>query len=246
MTCATCGYPQATHEAGKCPVCACGAVPAAHEQVGAERLCACDCEVPAFMHLPIKQRCALCDEGIPHACIWARWLGHPCPGRRSTGETTAGKWLGVRQGKFKPQPEPERRRMWYGLSVPDLRPDEVVEQVVTGPPQVAARPPVGPGEFAGYQGKQAVGLGRKATERGWDARGWYWRAFDGVEGCAVALRKGVLRAVATWTRAAGKQGGKSGWGADVAYGWRTDIPGFPMQLTHTQLEGLISEDSQVG
>jgi hypothetical protein len=243
MTCATCGYPQATHEAGKCPVCACGAVPAAHELVAGERLCDCDCEVPAFMHLPANRRCALCDDAVPHACIWARWLGHPCPGRRSTGETTAGKWLVVRQGKFKPQPEPERRRMWFGLSVPDLRPAEVVEDVVTGPPQVVARSPLAPGEFAGYQGKQAVGLGRKAIERGWDVAPWYWRAHDGSEGCAVALSRGPLRAVATWKRKAGSQGKGSGWGADVAYAWRTDANAFPTQIGHTQLEGLISEDS---
>lgn len=244
MTCATCGYAEALHEGGKCPLCACGDPLDAHEQVGDERRCACGCEVASAMHIPAGRTCSLCDEAVPHACVWARWLGMPCPGRRSKGETTAGTWLVVRQGKYKAPAEPEPRRMWFGLSVPDLTPAPVEDEpAVSGPPQVPARPPCGPGEFAGYQGKQAVGLGKKALSRGWNVAAWYWRAFDGAEGCAVALSLGPLRAVATWKRKAGNQGSKSGWGADVAYAWRIDVEAFPAAIGHTVLERLISEDS---
>lgn len=241
IRCATCGYPQAIHEAGKCPVCACGDAPQQHERVGGDLLCACGCEVAAFMHLPSDQRCKLCDDEVPHACVWARWLGHPCPGRRSKSEANGGTWLVLRQGRFKPPPEPEVRREWFGLLVPviETEPKRAAEPVVVLPPEVPARPPQGPGEFAGYAGKQAVGLGRAAMDKGWELSPWYWRAGDGSEGCAVRLAKGPLRAVATWKRAAGKQGSKSGWSSDVAYAWRTDVDRFPSEVTLTQLEGLI-------
>lgn len=242
--CATCGYPHDMHEHEKCPVCACGDAPAQHEVTAGERRCACGCAsppVPSAMHIPEDQRCALCVKGMPHACIWARWLGHPCPGRRSTGEASRGKWLVLRQGNYKP-PVPEApRREWFGLSVPIVEPKtkEIVAPEPAGPPRVAARPPLSPGEFAGYGGRQAVGLGRKAIGRGWDLSPWYWMAADGSEGCAIRLARGRLRAVVTWKRASGRAGEKSGWSADVAYGWTTDGTGFPVQITHTQLEGFI-------
>lgn len=240
--CATCGYFEDVHEGEKCPVCACGDAPAQHEQLGDELRCACGCEVVSAMHMPIEISCPLCDEELPHACVWARWLGHPCPGRRSSSEVNAGKWLVLRQGKYKSPATPEPRREWFGLLVPVLESEveQVVAEPVTGPPQVPARPPIEPTEFAGTQGRQARGLGRKALAAGWDVSPWYWRAFDGAEGCAVRLARGPLRAVATWKRAPGHLGEKSGWAADVAYGWRTDVSGFPTKLTVTQLEGLIS------
>lgn len=106
------------------------------------------------------------------------------------------------------------------------------------PPQVAARPPRGPGEIAGYQGKQAVGLGRVAVVAGWDVGAWYWRAYDGVEGCAVRLSLKDLRGVATWKRAAGKLGSKSGWSGEDAYGWKLGT--MPIKLKHTELERIVS------
>lgn len=125
------------------------------------------------------------------------------------------------------------------MLVPVVEPARVVEAVRVAPPEVSARPPAGPGEFASYGGKQAAGLGRKAAGSGWDVRALYWRAGTGVEGCAVRLARGPLRAVATWKRAAGRLGEKSGWAADVAYAWRIDVERFPTEVTHTQLEGLI-------
>lgn len=141
----------------------------------------------------------------------------------------------------------EPRKEWLGLSVP-LSPAELkaraaaadVPVVVSGPPQVPARPPLDPGEFAGYQRKQAVGLGRQAVAAGWDVRPLYWRSHDGTEGCGVWLVKGVMRAVATWQRKPGKLGAKSGWSADVAYAWRADVERFPTNLNHTDLERFIT------
>jgi hypothetical protein len=111
---------------------------------------------------------------------------------------------------------------------------------VTLAPIVPARPPYGPHEFAGYGGRQAVGLGRKAVALGWEVSPWYWLAGDEHEGCALRLGKGPLRAVACWTRKAGNKNPKSGWSADVAYAWRIDIQRIPTKLNHTELEGLIA------
>lgn len=110
--------------------------------------------------------------------------------------------------------------------------------VVVPPPRIPARPPAGPGEIAGYGGRQAVGLGRKAAGAGWQVEARYWQAHDGSEGCAIRLARGDLYAVATWKRKAGKQGSESGWEADIAYGVRRGDA--PVKLTHTQLEGVIT------
>lgn len=112
------------------------------------------------------------------------------------------------------------------------------EPVVVPPPIVPARPPTGPGELAGYQGRQAVGLGRKAVAAGWLVEPWYWRAYDGTEGCAVKMLLGDLYAVATWERRPGQLGSKSGWSADLAYGVRRGDA--PVRMTHTQLEGVVA------
>jgi hypothetical protein len=112
------------------------------------------------------------------------------------------------------------------------------EPVVVPPPRVPARAPNGPEELASYQGRQAVGLGRAAAARGWKVRAHYWQAHDGAEGCAVSMTRDDLYAVATWKRKPGKQGTKSGWEADIAYGVRRGDA--PVKLTHTQLEGVIT------
>lgn len=106
------------------------------------------------------------------------------------------------------------------------------------PPRVPARPVRAATEIAGYQGRQAVGLGRKAVAAGWAVEAHYWRAHDGVEGCAVRMQKGDLYAVATWARPAAQAGGRSGWAADIAYGVKRGE--MPVKLTHTQLEGVIA------
>lgn len=169
-----------------------------------------------------------------------------CPGR--VGKD--GLPLKLRRGSYEPgdgRPTPVDERTARILSVitanlpPIDHPVEVeLVEVVTGPPQVAARPPYGPGEFAGYRGKQAVGLGRRAMDKGWNVAPLYWRAFDGTEGCGVWLLKGPLRAFGTWKRAAGKVGASTGWGTDIAYAWRSDVARFPTKLTHTQLDELIT------
>jgi hypothetical protein len=156
---------------------------------------------------------------------------------------------GTKTGKFR-EPVTEPRKQWFGLSVP-LSPAELAElktladaagsaSVQSGPPQVAARPPQGPGELAGGDGtKQGTKLGRHAVSLGWSVKALYWRAFDGTEGCGVWLSKAEMRAVATWKRPAGNVGKLTGWGSDFAYAWRADVEHFPTRMNLTDLEGLI-------
>jgi hypothetical protein len=153
-----------------------------------------------------------------------------------------------RRGTFKPPAPPEPRKAWFGLSVP-LSPSELkalseaVDEAVpsTLPPQVPARPPYGPAEFAGGRGnKQGVKLGRHAIAAGWDVRPLYWRSGHGVEGCGLWLAKAALRGIATWKRPPGHLGDTTGWAADIAYAWRTDVERFPTKLNHTDLERLIA------
>jgi hypothetical protein len=110
--------------------------------------------------------------------------------------------------------------------------------VVIPPPRIPARAPEGPHELAGYGGRQAVGLGRKAVAAGWQVSAHYAMRHDGEEFCAVKMQRDDLFAVATWTRKPGKQGTKSGWEADIAYGVRRGDA--PVKLSHTQLEGVIT------
>lgn len=110
-------------------------------------------------------------------------------------------------------------------------------------PLIPARPPLSFGEYAGGQGRQAVGLGRAAMAVGWSVSPWYWLAGDGTEGCALRLARGTLRAVATWKRPSGMLGSSKGWASDLAYAWRTDVARIPQKMTVTQLEGLIRERS---
>lgn len=144
------------------------------------------------------------------------------------------------------QPEPIDRTLWREI----MRRDYLVrmakyeaehatyEPVFVPPPLVPARAPQGPGELAGYGGRQAIGLGRKAAAAGWAVSAHYWQTHDGTEGCAVKLSRDDLFAVATWKRKPGKVGSASGWEADIAYGVRRgDVP---VKLTHTQLEGVIT------
>lgn len=233
MICATCGYPEADHDLTslRCPLCSCGELPERHEaMVGPAAGCLCGCRRPARLH------------AIPGP-VGAMFMGQMCPGRR--GES--GKWLLLRRGTFKPQAAAEPGlSSWRDIIAADTAERHRVsdeakrayEPPVILPPQVAARPPESSGEFASYRG-QAVGLGRKAAEKGWTVGAAYWRAGDGTEGCAVQLSRGVLRAVATWSRKPGQINSRSGWATDAAYGWRTDVPAFPIELTITQLEGLI-------
>lgn len=156
-----------------------------------------------------------------------------------------------RRGTFK-LPAQVPVKSWHGLVMP-LSPAELaavaaanqdVGPVAAGPPQVAARPPTGPAELAGYRRQQAVGLGRLAIEQGWNVRPLYWRDHAGVEGCGVWLNRGPLRALATWKRPAGvKTGTMTGWSTDLAYAWRADLERLPARITHTRLEELINGHS---
>jgi hypothetical protein len=156
-----------------------------------------------------------------------------------------------RRGKFR-APEDVPRRDWHGLSIP-LTDAEIKAAVVratgaapvtTGPPQVPARPPLSPGEFAGGSGnKQATKLGRHAIAGEWSVVPLYWRAHDGAEGCGVWLARDDLRALATWKRPPGGVGKLTGWAADLAYAWRTGAGRAPTKLNHTDLERLISDST---
>lgn len=107
--------------------------------------------------------------------------------------------------------------------------------VIVEPPIVCARPPRGPQEFAGYQGRQAVGLGRVAAGRGFDVAPYYWKSGAGVEGCAVKGYRPTLAFVATWQRKPGKS-----WGSDIAYLWNpSDRRSFPSKIGITELGEII-------
>lgn len=109
--------------------------------------------------------------------------------------------------------------------------------VIVEPPIVCARPPRGPHEFAGYHGKQAVGLGRLAAGLEFDVAPYYWMSGERVEGCAVKGFRAVpaLAFVATWQRKPGKS-----WGSDIAYLWNpSDRRSAPLKIGITELEGII-------
>jgi hypothetical protein len=88
-------------------------------------------------------------------------------------------------------------------------------EVITKPPMVVARPPLQPSEFAGYQGRQAVGIGRLAIAKGMDIAPYYWCSGVGVHGCAVKGYRPGLAFVATWKR----KPKVKGWSFDIAYAW---------------------------
>ena len=218
MRCASCGYAADVHVGDtdlRCPVCVCGEVVGAHGVAT---------EPPS----PLR---AFADD--PKTKVI-----RPCPGKDTQ----------LRHGHLR-EPEPIDRTLWREIMRRDaLAAREAIEAArrpyepdVAPPPLVPARAPRAPHEFAGGDGKkQATKLGRGAVALGWSAEPWYWKDGFGNEGCAVRLRRGPLRAVATWKRKAEHAGELTGWAADVAYAWRTDVDRFPMKLTHTQLEGLIT------
>lgn len=151
-----------------------------------------------------------------------------------------------RRGKWR-EPPPVDYSTWEVIIARDARARfaaieearKPYEPPVILPPQVVARAPHNAGEVAGYQGRQAVGLGRKARGLGWTVTAEYSRAGDGTEGSYLKLAKGPLRAVATWLRKPGNIGRMSGWSADVAFAWRSDVERFPVRINHTDLEDLI-------
>lgn len=254
MTCGTCGYAASDHTGPdqRCPLCACGLTPDVHEQAqvviggeaGIELRCFCECGIPSFMHIPPGQLCGLCAEGMPHACVWARWGFGPCSGRRSQAESSDGRWLVLRRGTFKPAEDVQRgsgdwRQVMAEESAArraaaaEARREHAPEAV--GPPRVAARAPLGLHEVAAGQGRQARGLGRKAVASGCRAVARYWVAGDGTEGSAVQLARGDLRGVAVWTRKAGEKG----WKTDVVYVWRPGSGEMPRKVTLKALEEMI-------
>jgi len=150
-----------------------------------------------------------------------------------------------RRGKWKPAASDDRAP-WHEIIRRDAlkraadyaAAHATYEPTVIPPPRIPARAPRGPGEIAGYGGRQAVGLGKKAAAAGWRVAAYYAMRHDGEEFCAVKMARDDLFAVATWTRKPGNQGTKGGWGADIAYGVRRGDA--PIKMTHTQLEGVIA------
>lgn len=219
--CAGCGYRESDHVAERCPVCACGELATAHSPVA---------EPPS----PLR---AFAEKG--------KVVRH-CPGKDTR----------LRHGTFRPAPspaEPDPRCLPRRFADPvaplacfPMRVEWEAEQERQPPapplrPTVPARAPRGPEEIAGYQGRQAVGLGRKAVAAGWAVNALYWRASDGTEGCGVWLSRAALRAVAIWNRPSEKAGTRSGWATAVAYGWRADVRDRPpTAITHTDLERLFT------
>lgn len=154
----------------------------------------------------------------------------------------------ARTAKFRPPPPidpalyPEilrREALARQRAIEDAR--KPYEPEVIPPPLVPARAPRDASEYAtSNRGISAAKLGRRATALGWRVEAIYWKAWDGSEGCALRLTKEPMRAVALWSRPAEQAGNLTGWKAEYAYGWRSDITDrFPTKLTLTDLERLI-------
>lgn len=177
-------------------------------------------------------RCAACGYGPE----WHEPVTRKCP------PETADK--NGRRGRWKDAP-PIDRSTWREIIARDSAVRQAVIDetrrpyvpVVVPPPQVPARPVATAAELAGYGGRQALGMGRKAVAAGWAVMAFYARRHDGEEMCAVKMRRGPLRAVATWTRKPGNIGKSSGWSVDVAYGWINGS--MPQKVNHTDLEGYL-------
>lgn len=247
MTCSRCGYPETDHVSGRCPLCACGLTPAQHEPTPdpARRLCACGCGVPAFMHAAPGSRCWLCDARMPHACVYATYLGAPCPGRRSEAEASRGQWLELRQSTYEPAEDlPPETALWREVMARDVARRHAEadaarhEHVHTpaAPPRIPARAPRSMAEVAAGQGRQARILGRKAVEAGGAALAYYWMADDRAEGSAVRVARGDLRGVAVWLRPAGAEG----WKLNVVYAWRLGSGQVPMKMSLKNLEEMLN------
>lgn len=220
--CAGCGYAAEDHQPDtrKCPVAA-----------------GCDCGRAPIEHAGLAPMPCRCFPGWPHWCGIANFEGRPCPGRWAA----PGRWAIEYRGDYR-APQPYDRTLWREILARDAaarhadaeeaeRPWEPEE---VAPPLVPARAPQSKAEFAAGKGKQARGLGRLAIDAGWQVEARYWKAGDGTEGSAVRLRKGPLRAVATWIRKPGKT-----WVADAAYGWMLGSGDIPAKLSITKLEGVV-------
>jgi hypothetical protein len=120
-----------------------------------------------------------------------------------------------------------------------IRPWMTSEREIVPPPLVSARLPAGPHEFADK--RQAGTLGRTAMALGWQVEPVYFRAHDGTEYSAVRLKRGSLRAVATWTRPPGE----SKWASDVAYAWDSDQRMIPRSVGVTLLTSMIKQVGEV-
>lgn len=190
----------------------------------------CGCGEPAEVHRPVA------DPPSPLLTFIADGrVIYPCLGGNDTQ---------LRHGKYR-EAGPTDPALYPEIITRDVRLRfEAIEAAraihvfeVPLPPQVPARAPYLATEYA----PAAAGLGRHALGLGWDVEALYWRSGDGTEGCAVRLAKHPLRAVATWTRAPGQQGSKTGWATDLVYAWRADtIDRFPSKINVTTLKGLIT------
>ena len=177
MRCAACGYGPEWHESagsGHCPLCACGKAPAEH--------------------LPVAE---------PAAPLLA-WKGKQlavCPGKPLTA---AGKLPTLRRGSFREQGPAvrfERRPAWGDILFEVREPDEPEEALSEpqAPPQVPARYTVSLDEIA----PRALPVGKQAAALGWAVDPWYYRSGEGVETSVLVMRRGELRAAASWERAPG-------------------------------------------
>jgi hypothetical protein len=174
--------------------------------------------------------------GCGYARQWHELGTFKCPKETANKNGARGKWrdpLPIDMTDFRGI----MRRDWLARQAAYDQASAVTEPEVVPPPLIPARWPAGPHELAGYQGRQAVGMGKRAVAAGWMVQARYWQAHDGTEGCAVSMRTDDLYAVATWKRAAGKAGTTSGWGADIAYGVKRGT--MPIKMTHTELERVF-------
>lgn len=107
--------------------------------------------------------------------------------------------------------------------------------VVVEPPLVPARLTMSLDEIAAGR-QQAMSTGLLAGSLGWRVEPWYAQAGDGTELSALRMARGPLRAVATWHRSPG-----GAWSTDVAYAWRSDVSGYPVNVGIRRLWEIMRE-----
>jgi len=178
MRCA-CGYDEAWHQDGRCPLCACGKLPGEH--------------------------LAMADPPSPLLC--EHDFVQMCPGKP---RTAAGKLPRLRQGKLRAPAPPEVYRLHAsGAYVPVVEPEAAPEPLAVEP-RVPLRDTYALDEIS----KQAMTLGKLAAAAGWAVDPLYGVTGAGVEVSALRMRRGDLRALASWERAPG-----GSWRTAGGWGW---------------------------
>lgn len=196
MHCSGCGYLPVEHDsAGRCPLCACGKLPSEHGQV----------TNPPAPFRGIGATGMACYPPSPllaFSVIGAAFRGtirlqFICPDKP---RTASGAMPQLRRGEYRVA-EPtqyERRPGWGDVLFP-----VVARGTATPPPSPVPRVPARYTESLDEIAPAALRLGKRASAAGWTVDPWYAVSGAGAEKSMLALRRGELRAVATWDRPEG-------------------------------------------